>query len=274
MQAFLLHAALLPAWQPASHAGIGSHRSPGVRRCAVPHALFLSDDKYRIVPCADETAALLVGSVKPVENSLWVAVMPGLNPLVTQAETSIVPAFIANYNQPVVVGEKPLAVGRLRRGPGIIDKLASSLPKEDAASDALLELTLDHLILAWLAYLGAQPAAEAQRFEALTAATTLHTAAVFERRGFAEIENPDMTALSRGEPISSHSARLPAAIVAFTHRSTLGDGSPAAAAMAEEILQKLREQAAPLPLPAEQSPPPSKLADEDRWSAFRARNGY
>jgi len=71
-----------------------------------------------------------------------------------------------------------------------------------------------------------------QGFEELRAGGTLHTAVILERRGFAEIEAPDLSALGRGLPISTHAARLPAAIVAYTHRrqtldaSSYGEPSP------------------------------------------------
>ena len=67
---------------------------------------------------------------------------------------------------------------------------------------------------------------------------------MLEQRGFAEIESPDMTALGRGEPISTHTARLPAGIIAYEAlRSTAS--APAETARYDEILEALRSQPPP-----------------------------
>jgi hypothetical protein len=184
----------------------------------------------------------------------------------------VVPTFIANYDSLAVVGEQPLAVGRLRRDEGVIELLASSVPKEDPQHAALLGVVLDHLLLAWFDHI-----ANADRgFEALSASASLHSAAVLERSGFAEIESPDLSALGRGLPIATHAARLPAAIVAYTHRQqTIRPGPAGEAVLVDDLLRRLREQQAPaaaaMVSPQDQA---SAARDDDPWSAMRASSGY
>ena len=70
------------------------------------------------------------------------------------------------------------------------------------------------------------------QFEDLGASATLYTSDAFERYGFAEVEAPDLTALGRGEPIVTHEARLPAAIIALDRAAA---ASPRAAALATAL---------------------------------------
>jgi len=148
----------------ALHGGFHTRTAPFSRRVpAPPRALFLVSDSFKVVsPCAHETAAKLASTAAVVEGAHWVAVLPGLNPLapIPPEAQPIVPAFIANYAQPLVVGERPLAVGRLRAEEGLIELLTASLPKEDPQHAVLLETVLDHLLLAWLTRLGQRPAGE------------------------------------------------------------------------------------------------------------------
>ena len=63
-------------------------------------------------------------------------------------------------------------------------------------------------------------------------------------RGFAEVERPDMSALGRGEPITTHFARLPAAIIAY--EALLGSAATLAeTARFNDILNALRSQPPP-----------------------------
>lgn len=250
----------------------------GIRRAlAQPRAMLLGDGSYRVVsPCAHETAALLAPKAGRVQGAHWVAVMPGINPLAPAPPEvqPVIPAFIANYESLAVVGEQPLAVGRLRRHEGVIELLASSVPKEDPQHAALLGVVLDHLLLAWLDHIAAPD--RAQGFEALSASGSLHSASVLERSGFAEIESPDLSALGRGLPIATHAARLPAAIIAYTHRQqTLQPGDAGEAMVVADLLRRLREQQAPAAAatgaPQDQT---SATRDDDPWSALRASSGY
>mmetsp|Transcript_18781 Transcript_18781/g.74962 ORF Transcript_18781/g.74962 Transcript_18781/m.74962 type:complete len:127 (-) Transcript_18781:118-498(-) len=69
-------------------------------------------------------------------------------------------------------------------------------------------------------------------FEALRASATPESAPVFESCGFVEIDDPDLTALARGEPIATHAASLPAALEAYEAR--------AGADTADRLLDMLR----------------------------------
>ena len=140
-------------------------------------------------------------------------------------------------------GGEPEAVGRLCGG--TIDCLRTSFPKEEwkrargalgACVDALVECYLEDCDKG------------KTHFEDLCAATTAETAPVFEVRGFIELENPDLTALARDEPIVTHKARLPAAVVAYGHGVVTSDS-------ATRIADKLRRQ---------QPPPPDDDKDETR----------
>ena len=51
--------------------------------------------------------------------------------------------------------------------------------------------------------------------EALAASATVFTKGHFSAAGFAELDAPDLTALGRGQPILTHRARLPRAVVAY-----------------------------------------------------------
>jgi hypothetical protein len=241
--------------------------------------MLFGDGSYRVVsPCGHETAALLAPKASEVPGAHWVAVMPGINPLAPAPPEvqPIVPAFFANYNSLAVVGEQPLAVGRLRRDDAVLELLASSVPKEDPRHASLLGVVLDHLLLAWCDHLAA--ADVPQGFEALSASGSLHSAAVLERCGFAEIESPDLSALGRGLPIATHSARLPAAIIAYTHRQqTLQPGAAAEAHLVGDLLGMLRAQEAPAAVATAASllgDQPSAQQDDDPWSAMRASSGY
>eukprot|EP00967_Tisochrysis_lutea_P077738 scaffold105638_cov32-Tisochrysis_lutea.AAC.3 len=257
-------------WRPACSLGSARVARP-------PFAVLLGDGSYKVLsPCAHETATLLVETASRVEDAHWVALMPGVNPLVPPAPENqpLVPSFIANYDSSSIIGEKPLAVGRLRLAEGVIELLASSLPKEDPQHATMLGLVLDHLLLVWLEHIVQNDDGQIG-FEDLRASSTLHSAAVLERRGFAEIEFPDMSAMGRGLPISTHAARLPAAIVSYTHRQqtqTLDVSAFNQARLIENILKRLREQEAPAS--SSGNTPQETPKDDDPWSAMRTSSGY
>lgn len=107
----------------------------------------------------------------------------------------------------------PDAVGRLRNG--VIDKLDISFPKEDHdRAGKALGTVVDKLLEIYM---------KDNSFVDLKASATPHTAPVLERRGFSPLENPDLTALSRNEPIVTHRAVLESAVGAY--RGGLGDRS-------------------------------------------------
>ena len=54
---------------------------------------------------------------------------------------------------------------------------------------------------------------------------TPFTAPILEKRGFAEVEKPDFSALARNEPIATHCARLPAACVAYSYLASNPGGT-------------------------------------------------
>ena len=156
---------------------------------------------------------------------------------------------MAAATTPTIVIGAPDAAGRLRRlssGVTMLDALQLGFPKEEAkrAADAL-GCVVEHLLLEWLAELDAA-AGDEVHFEDLVASANMYTADVLERRGFYEIENPDLTALARGEPIVTHSARLPAAILAFTVLAERADHA-SYAQRARTLLEQLRSQPPPRP---------------------------
>ena len=229
-------------------------------RCQPPVALL---EAYRVEsPCTASTAAIIVGETfadaASDEGALahWVAVYPN------SIETSL-----------MEVGQ-PAAVGRLRSlsesGVVVLDQLRSSIPKEQPAAAKTIGLAVDALLLAWLAHV--EMSGEAS-FEDLSASATPFTAPILEKRGFAEVEKPDFSALARNEPIATHCARLPAACIAYSYlASRTEDVSVVDLSSFQRILDGLRQQ----------PPPPGSLAqddvdaaeEEDPWAAMRKRAGY
>ena len=232
-----------------------------VTRCRLVALL----EAYRVEsPCAPSAAAMLVGESVAAASDAgaldhWVAVYPNA------VETSL-----------VEVGA-PAAIGRLRSlgsGGFVLDQCRSSIPKEQPAAAKTIGLVVDALLLAWLAHVDSSDAS----FEQLAASATPFTAPILEKRGFAEVEHPDFSALARNEPIATHSARLPAACVAYAYLQSRPDGlSVVDLSSFQRILDGLRQQ----------PPPPGAVADaevsdvdaadadaDDPWAAMRRRAGY
>ncbi|KAL1528409.1 hypothetical protein AB1Y20_009758 [Prymnesium parvum] len=212
------------------------HAAAGVPcRCSAPVAV---QEAYRVEsPCSPASAALVAGEVaiasEPSDEDeanpppYWVAVLP------------------TSDGAPLVQVGKPTAVGRLQvisKRKAILDRLCSSIPKEKASAAEAIEHAIDALLLAWLRRIESTEAS----FEDLFASATPFTAPLLEKRGFAEVEKPDFTALGRGEPIATHQARLPAACVAFSYLISQADGlSPTTLASMQSILDALRQQPPP-----------------------------
>ena len=145
--------------------------------------------------------------------------------------------------------------------------------KEESAH--VLGLALDHVLLAWLDHL--QSPGPERTFESLSAAASLHTAAVLEQRGFVEISCPDFSCLARGEPIATHEARLPAACIAYQRMaSSRSDSVLQDTYLYERILSALRDQSDPRPAGA--APSDAQIAPvappDDPWAAMKRANGF
>lgn len=216
-----------------------------------------------------------------VPDAHWVAVMPRSKIDVGGAidiNDSIAGLRQSMVTGPMRVGE-PAAVGRLRAS-GLIDRLVSSIPKEKKEAEDVLGLAIDQLIIEWLRQLDERRDDDALAFECLRASATPFTARLLERRGFSEIEKVDFSAMGRGEPIATHSARLPAAVLAYSCRLDAADSDPFDRRMVEEILAALRSQAPPAPsdeLDAAAGAADAVAganAETDRWAAIRKLAGY
>ncbi|KAJ1462129.1 hypothetical protein M885DRAFT_506232 [Pelagophyceae sp. CCMP2097] len=215
--------------------------------------------------CSKETASLIVGDAAVAadgDETVWVAATEagGPTPLGLLAEMGA-----AQGAGTVLIG-MPAAVGRLRLGPEpMLDALRSSIEKEDPRCASALTACVDALVEQWLDSLGGETDTH---FESLMVSASLHTATFFESRGFAEIEDPDLTAMGRGTPIATHRARLSATTFAF---STLLERSSAASGLVEErraarILELLRRQPPPPPEPEDQRP-----AAPDPWANIQGK---
>jgi len=199
----------------------------------------LLSDGYRVQsPCSWSTAAAALTDANAPERDeegvRWIAVTPGVKPLST--------AMFTLPSAPTAVGA-PSAVVRLDLNRARLDFLHSTIPKENAEAIEVLGLCLDGALEAWLAHC-AQPGEE-HRFEALKASSTPQTATVLSSRGFAELDAPDFSALGRNDPISTHVARLPAAIVATERRVQQVCPDVLDQAMAESLLSAMRRQPEP-----------------------------
>jgi hypothetical protein len=208
----------------------------------------LLSDTYRIEsPCKPQVAAMLVPatSTNPVPtadgaNIHWCAALPStqqptLDPTAIQVRSPFAPLAAP----PTLVGA-PAAIGRLDLSKGRIDQLRSEIPKENPESQELMGLVLDTLLLRWMEHCSSSDGAS---FESLTASASPNAATVYESRGFMEAE-PDFTALGRGEALTTHRARLPAAIVAVKAQISNCD-DVLDRALAESVLSKLEEQPDP-----------------------------
>eukprot|EP00966_Prymnesium_polylepis_P306214 7076157-Prymnesium_polylepis.1 len=111
----------------------------------------------------------------------------------------------------------PLAVGRLRctSSPPMIDCLCCALPKEDPLAKVYVGLIVDELLTVWASHV----AKSTEDFDALAASGSLAVDEALRVRGFAESETTDFTALSRGEPLATHTAQLAAAIEGADERA-------------------------------------------------------
>ena len=215
-----------------------------------------------ISPCLDGRAAALAKEETPAteEPTHWVVV-----DRVQSTEDAFMSALAVGAPEPTVLVGAPAAVGRLRPERALVDKLLQTIVKEEPECAVAVGHCVDSLLLAWLQHLQAQEGSTEQQFEGLRAAAQSHTAPVLEQRGFAEIERPDMSALGRGEPIATHSARLPAGIIAY--EALLGAAETIAeTARYNEILEALRTQ--PPPTGVAEEPPSSgtPFVKEDPWA--------
>lgn len=219
-------------------------------------------EEYRVEsPCSLEAAALLAGDdtvYSPQESGAehyWVAVLPN------SIQTSL-----------VEVG-KPAAVGRLRgtsNGGVCIDRLISTIPKEEPAAAKVISLATDALLRAWLKRIELT----GTPFEELTASTTPFTAPILERRGFIPEEKPDFKALGRGDPIATHRARLPAACLAYSYLlNNPSSMSPMDLVSIQSILETLRAQPPPKPETLAASNDSKQDPDDDPWEGMRRRAG-
>jgi len=242
--------------------------STGITRCRDPSA---SLGYHAVSPCDLSTASSVAGeSVLPDGGAghHWVAIMTTQNPLEPLA-------LMADSPSPLVEVGQAAAVARLRPQVARVDQLLSSLPKESKESSDVLGLALDHILLAWLDHLQSS-AGDCSSFESLSASASLHTAAVLEQRGFAEITSPDFSCLARGEPIATHEARLPAACIAYERMAGSGGvGALHDTYLYERILSALRDQSDPRPagaLPDAEAAP--SAPPDDPWAAMKRANGF
>lgn len=173
-------------------------------------AALLNTPAFSAQRCTYEEVSELA-ETEAVEGDVWVKATENAQPAL-----DLTNAMAAATAEPTVIVGAPAAVGRLRprsTAAPVIDVLRSSIPKEQLERcGPSMDACLEALLGAWVEALGDD------EFEALGASATLYTSDAFSRFGFSEIEFPDLTALGRGEPIVTHRARLPAAIVACDAR--------------------------------------------------------
>jgi len=211
---------------------------PGRRRAS--EARMMSEWKT-ISPCPSERALALCPQKtadEAEEGTHWVAIER-----IQSAGDALAAALEPGAPEATVLVGAPAAVARLRTQRALVDKLLQSILKEDDECAVAVGHSIDALLKAWLEHVEASNGE--QTFEDLRAAAQPHTAPVLEMRGFAEVEKVDMAALGRGEPIATHSARLPAAIVAYDALLVAETASPADRTVYTEILELLRKQPPP-----------------------------
>lgn len=171
-----------------------------------------------------------------------------------------------------MAGSKPLAVGRLRTSttPPRIDYLLCSLPKEDPLHGEALGLVVDALMLAWAEYL-AREDTDACDFEALRSSSSTFAESRLVSRGFVAIAKPDFTALGRGEPILTHAARLPNALLAAKARAAQAELTSLDKQHADRLvaaLQALQPPPVPLALGNDQEDDEG-AASRDPWGGIK-----
>ena len=204
--------------------------------------MVVSEAQWKTIsPCRDGRAAELAKvDATDTEPTHWVAI-----DRIQSAEDAFSAALQVGASEPAVLVGAPAAVGRLRYERGLIDKLLQTILKEEPECAVAVGLCIDSILLAWLQHIS-QEGVE-QKFEDLRAAAQPHTGPVLEQRGFAEVEKPDMSALGRGEPISTHYARLPSAIFAYEALLQSSSATIAQTALYNQILEALRSQPPPAP---------------------------
>ena len=230
----------------------------------LPACASLLSEGYRIEsPCPSAVAATVSPAAALDDDAVhWVGVFPGVKPLQT--------AMFTLPTNPTSVGA-PVAVARLDVRRARLDGLRSTIPKEDPQAIALLGLALDGAIEAWVAHC-ASPSAE-HEFESLVASSTPQTAKVLATRGFGEVDDVavDFSALGRGESIATHRVRLPGAILAMERRAQTCDDM-LERAMAQSILDAMRQQPSPTNLDATSIGRPAEAATErkkDPWGGIK-----
>lgn len=207
-------------------------------------------------PCKEATATLLGDEKTPAVTSTdshhWVAVFPGLKPVAT--------AMFTLPTAPTNVGA-PIAVVRLDLKEGRLDCMRCSIPKEEAEAKEVLGLAVDAAIETWLEHCSAVPGG----FEALTAAATMFSAEVLRTRGFAELDDEDISFGQRY--IASHRARLPSAIVAYERQASVAE-DVLDKAMAEDLLRRLRAQPA-VALTVDKDAAAEEAPKRDPWANIK-----
>ena len=194
-----------------------------------------------ISPCSSERALALCPpktADEAEDGTHWVAIER-----IQSAGDALAAALKPGAPEATVLVGMPAAVARLRTQRALVDKLLQSILKEDSECAVAVGHSIDALLKVWLEHVEASNGE--RTFEDLRAAAQPHTAPVLELRGFAEVDKPDMSALGRGEPIATHSARLPATIVAYDALLVAETASPTDRAVYSEILELLRKQAPP-----------------------------
>ena len=225
-------------------------------------------------PCSSATAATVCKeALSSSADDYWVAVtnVPTAPKVDFDAALLTAPASIQGaLGVPrMPIGGEPFAVGRLRRhvSPPMIDCLRSSLPKEDKLHADAIGLVIDALLLAWAEWLSREAEASKLCFETLTASSSLACEAVLVQRGFMELDTVDFTAKARGEPLATHSARLPSALLSAKARAAQ-PGTEMDQAHLEGLVEALRSLEPPTPSSgAEDDGQPQTKSDP--WSGIK-----
>ena len=231
----------------------------------LPACASLLSEGFRIEsPCPSAVAATISPAAAGDDDAVhWVGVFPSqVKPLAT--------AMFTLPTNPTSVGA-PVAVARLDLQRARLDGLRCTIPKEDPQAKPLIGLALDGAIEAWLAHC-ADPSSK-HEFESLVASSTPQTAEVLATRGFGEIDDVavDFASLGRGESIATHRVRLPGAILAMERRAQTCDDM-LERAMAQSILDAMRQQPSPTNLEGTSIGRPAEAATErkkDPWGGIK-----
>lgn len=191
---------------------------------ATVSAALMGDMVRLTAPAAFEQIATIPGASKEPDHN-WVAITRTVEPLAVDPGLLAAPESIQQVlGVPrASVAGTPLATGRLRTAsePPIIDKLTCTLEKEEKLHGAALGLAVDALLLTWAEHLLNEGCEHT--FETLAASSSLFSEEALTSRGFKPIDEPDFTAMARGEPIATHTARLPSALMAAKARAAKVD---------------------------------------------------